>query len=73
MSGQEGREGLYSTHSTENSGAPGFELLHQPPQNTVDLSGMHVQAGLGPYQVIGALDLRFHGPLGLEAVLDLLD
>jgi hypothetical protein len=52
---------------------PGLNQGSQPPQNTVDLPGMHVQASLGPDQVIRPLDLRFHGPLGLEALLDLLD
>src|SRR5450631_1485094 len=38
-------------------------LLRQEAQNALNLRGVHVQAGLGPNQVIRALDLRLHEPL----------
>ncbi len=40
-------------------------------QDSLDLSGVHVQAGLGPDEEIGAGHFPFSGPLRLEALRDL--
>ena len=46
--------------------------LSQQSQNPLDLRGVYVQTGLGPDDEIGAGYLPFDGPLGPEALLDLL-